>query len=227
MRRFQTFPPSPRNGELRPLTVVRGASVCRSPVIAGDICRLSLSPQEGAIRCEVTDLSGDRTSWRRARMICTWDDGPMRSTNERDAREHVSRSRPSYRRSAAPACRVQGRACSADRRTRCIPARTCRFGRAADRAADGVAGHSIHCRCPRSSITRTAAPASRSRRHTRSSSNNIGTQERKSIVGGTATTTGSATIVRLTKKCGQLRGSRSLFAAAAWLALVAGTKRGR
>ena len=33
------------NGEVRPLTVVRCASVCGPPVIAGDICRLSLSPQ--------------------------------------------------------------------------------------------------------------------------------------------------------------------------------------
>jgi len=74
----------------------------------------------------------------------------------------------------------------------------------------------------------TVAPASTSRRHIRSSSNNIGTQERKSIVGRTATTTGSRTIVSSIRKCRAANGvSRSLLAAAAWLSLVAGTKRGR
>jgi hypothetical protein len=47
-------------------------------------------------------------------------------------------------------------------------------------------------------------------------------------VGRTATTTGSMTIVRSPRQCRAVNGvSRSLLTAAARLALVAGTKRGR
>ena len=50
--------PTIKGGPPSTLTVVRGASVCHLLMIAGDICRLGLSPKKRTFGVRVPDFSG-------------------------------------------------------------------------------------------------------------------------------------------------------------------------